>query len=316
MFANRSEQGDRINLPMRSDLPPPGSFPDAEDGRRPADGGCRWVAPNAVKRSAATIFACAALCLVGGMTVKAESGWDLTARYRFNEAREAFANGRGATTAEQRLNHLGEANALLNVQPRTNANLAECIRLLEEVVAGGPTDDLGVTAVYLLGRIEEIHRPTPDIAAAMRRYRQLAESGSIHPLAQLGIVQLALLTVYRPISPLPPAERLAAAEQIGLLLKLPSAQSDFHLLLARSYLFFGESKEQALAHFLAAHQLGIAAERTRADADFSTAELAREIGRTKIAAQFYTEFLSENPRDFRSWTARQELAGLAHSPSP
>lgn len=239
-----------------------------------------------------------------------DSGWDQASRFFFTEARTTFARAHAATPADARRNHLGEANALLNVQPRTAANLTECIRLLQDLVAGSPGDEEGITAIYLLGRIEEIHRPVPDIAAAMRYYDQLARGESDHPLAQLGVVQLALLTLYRPVTPAPATERLAAAEALAPRLRRPSAQSDFHLLLARSYLFFHAAPEPALAHFLAAHRLGIAADRVRADACLSTAELARELGRTEIATEFYRRFLTENPRDFRAWTARHALDEL------
>jgi len=246
-----------------------------------------------------------------------ESGWDLTAHYRFNEARDAFGLARPVTPTEARLNRLGLANALLNVQPRTDATLTQCVGLLEKVVGENVGDDAGITALYLLGRIDQIHRATPDLAAARRRYTQLADGGSPHPLAQLGIVQLALLTLYRPLVPTtPPVERLAAAEALAARLTLPSAQSDLQLLLARSTLFFGGAKEKALEHFLAARKLGIAPDRVRADTAFSTAELARELGHTHVAMECYTAFLQDNPRDVRGWTARQALVALAVTTVP
>jgi tetratricopeptide (TPR) repeat protein len=248
----------------------------------------------------------------GALCAAEPSGWDLTAHYRFNEAREAFAHAPASTPADVRRNQLGEATALLNLQPRTDATLNQCVAGLEKLVAENAKDDDGITALYLLGRIEEIHRAVPNYTAARRRYTQLAESGSSHPLAQLGIVQLALLTLYRPLTPAtPPAERLAAAEASLQRLTLPSAQSDLHLLLARSTLFFAGSKEKALEHFIAARKLGIAPDRVRADTAFSTAELARELGRNQIAIECYTAFLQENPRDVRGWTARQALAALS-----
>ena len=246
-----------------------------------------------------------------------ESGWDLTAHYRFNEARDAFGLARPVTPTEARLNRLGLANALLNVQPRTDATLTQCVGLLEKVVGETVGDDAGITALYLLGRIDQIHRATPDLAAARRRYTQLADGGSPHPLAQLAVVQLALLTLYRPFVPTtPPDERLAAAEALAARLTLPSAQSDLQLLLARSTLFFGGAKEKALEHFLAARKLGIAPDRVRADTAFSTAELARELGHTHVAMECYTAFLQDNPRDVRGWTARQALVALAVTTVP
>ncbi len=246
-----------------------------------------------------------------------ESGWDLTAHYRFNEARDAFGHTRPATPSLARLNRLGLATALLNVQPRTDATLAQCVGLLEKIVAENLGDDAGITALYLLGRIDQIHRATPDVAAARRRYTQLADGGSPHPLAQLAVVQLALLTLYRPLVPAtPPVERLAAAEALAARLTLPSAQSDLHLLLGRSTLFFGGAKEKALEHFVAARKLGIAPDRVRADTAFSTAELARELGRTHVAVECYTAFLQENPRDVRSWTARQAVVALSVTAVP
>ena len=238
-------------------------------------------------------------------------GWELTDQYRFDEARETFAHARVTSPEDQRAAHLGEANALLNLQPRTNANLVACVRQLQALVQEKITDDAGVAALYLLARIEEIHRPVPDLPAAVALYTRLAESGSRHPLAQLGTVQLAMLTLYRPLTASLPEERLAAAEAWGKRLTLPSAQGDFHLLLARSYLYFKGSKARAMEHFLEAHRLGITADRVRADACFATAELARETGQDEIAARFYAGFLAENPRDMRAWTARQALAAIS-----
>lgn len=243
--------------------------------------------------------------IISHETGATDEGWDLASRHQFNEARDIFV-AQAEEGKDTRRNQLGEAAMLINLQPRTPANLDRADQLLTALAK--TTDNIGISALYLAGRIDQSHRIPHRISEAKTHYAQLASLGSEHPLAQAGIVQLALLELHDETRPL--AERFVTAEALEEKLTGTFARSDYHLVLARSYLFFQAGDDHALTHFLAAINSGITTDRIRADALISAGELARELGQTKAERQCYEQFLHENPRDPRKPTVQSRLEDL------
>ena len=248
-------------------------------------------------------------------TPEIEAAWELAANYRFNKARDAFSNLARANPTDRGL-RLGEASALLNAQPRTKANLAEATVALEALVNEEPEDDVGITAAYLLARILHVHQQPADYAGARRRYLALAERRSPHRLAQLAVVNLAMLELYAPGSSDPAVKRIEAAESLAPYLMIPAARAHFHIVLGRACLAFDQPESKALSHLTAALDQGIASDRIRADTAISAGLLAIECGRAEDASRFLRLFLEENPRDVRAWTARQELKRITMGDNP
>src|SRR5262245_53066631 len=79
--------------------------------------------------------------------------WHDASRYAFDASHAAFVKGK------DREARLGEATTLLNLQPRTAANIERAAVLLDSVSAANPSDEPGICARYLRARIEDVHRP-------------------------------------------------------------------------------------------------------------------------------------------------------------
>ena len=243
--------------------------------------------------------------IISSDMIAVDEGWDLAARHQFNEARDVFVD-KTRNGKDIRRDQLSEAAILINLQPRTPANLDRADQLLTTLAE--TTDDVGISALYLSGRIDQSHRIPYRIAEAKTHYTQLASLDSEYPLAQAGIVQLALLELYD--ESLPVADRFSAAESLQSKLTGNFARSDYHLVLARSYLFLQAGDDNALTHFLAAIKQGITTDRIRADALISAGELARDLGQSTAERQCYEQFISENPRDPRKPTVQSRLEAL------
>jgi len=229
-------------------------------------------------------------CLMGA----GESAWSEMAQYRFKEARAHFS---ALGTREGRL---GEAVALLNLQPRTESNVQQAAALLTQIMADGDRDETGLTARYMLARISQMHGATDQEIDAAQRYRELlADSPDNHPLAAQSVIKLAMLTLYSTALPREPSQRLELAAALQGRVKRPEALRDFHLLIGRAFLFYQISPEKALAHFEAAWEAGVQNFSNRSDVLVAIAELARKCGRLERARSAYEQFLIEFPRDDR-----------------
>jgi hypothetical protein len=98
-----------------------------------------------------------------------------------------------AASAEARY---GEAITLLLRQPKTAGNLDRAVTLLTALAETSPATELGLAARYNLGRIAQVHRPTPDPELARQHYDTLIATAPAHPFAQQAFVKLALLDLY------------------------------------------------------------------------------------------------------------------------
>lgn len=249
-----------------------------------------------------------ALLTAAHLSASDTNAWEQAALGLFKDAHAAFAQ-RADTDREARF---GQAVTLLNLQPKTDANLDRAAALLESVAAADPADDLGINARYFAARVAHIHRATPDEASALARYRQLAALDSPHPLAQRALVQIALLELFQPnVAADDVRLRFDPLAARGATLTDASARRDFNLVLGDAALRFGLGDALALDHLLAADDAGIARVNTRQDAWLRIAELARRVGRTAVAVAYYRRFLADFPRDARRLMVKERLAALA-----
>ncbi|MDF3056327.1 MAG: hypothetical protein K0R17_542 [Rariglobus sp.] len=238
----------------------------------------------------------------------ASSPWDQAALGLFKDAHASFAQQAAAADREARF---GEAVTLINLQPKTDTNLDRAASLLTAIAATDATDELGVSSRYYLARIAQIHRASPDNAAALRIYRELAGLSSPHALAQRAVVHVALLELFDPrLAPAeirPGFDRLAAR---GATLTDPSALRDFHLVMGDAALRFNLGETIALDHLLAADRAGIVRATTQRDTWVRIAELARRTGRNDVAITYYRHFLDKFLRDSRRLMITERLAAL------
>jgi hypothetical protein len=242
-----------------------------------------------------------------------ESPWELAALGLFKDANRAFAQA----PAADREARFGQAATLINLQPKTDANLTRADSLLADVASENPADSLGVAARYLRARIAHIHRLSPDPAAALALYRELADSRVDHPLAQRALVQIALLELFEAdLSADQLRARHAALADRDSALTEPSARRDFNLVLGDAALRLGLPDHVALDHLLRADQAGVARDLTRRDNWLRIAELARRAGRPDVAIAHYERFLAATLRDARRLDVEQRLAALRAADNP
>ncbi len=247
-----------------------------------------------------------ALTPPGLTAAEVEEPWREIALHRFKEARVAFVE----TAPGSRESMLGEAVALLNLQPRTEQNIRQAAVQLEAVAAADGRDDLGLTARYVRARIDQLHLAQSQPDQAVEQYRALLrDAPARHPLAAQAAVKLALLTLYHPTDPRRPAERLAELEQMTETVAQGAARRDLHLLLGRGYLFFDLEPARALFHLEAAWAARVVNRANRADTLLAIAQLSGKHGDPARTMEAYTQFLTENPHDDRAYGVRRWLAG-------
>ena len=117
------------------------------------------------------------------------SPWRLASRGLVEEAHEEFSR-LVKSGGESRESRFGTAVTLLNVQPKTAGNVERAYRLLREIREENLTDHYGISAQYFLGRIDQIHRSSPDRESARRHFTVLIERHHEHPLGQLAVVKI------------------------------------------------------------------------------------------------------------------------------
>lgn len=261
--------------------------------------------------SRAVALALGALCALSP-SVCAASTWEDVSGGLFNEARHDFASRLpDAPAAERRGLRYGEAAALLNVQPRTQANVDRAFAILDEVWSSGKSDDLGMEARYLMGRIEQIHRQSPDAAKADSIFSSMIAENAAHPVAQRAAVKLAILRLYAPGTP--PQERRRRYDEFSRLaasLDEQAAKVQMGLLLGEYARRMGYGEGQELGHLLAAHAAGITKRNSLMTVLARIGDLARLTGRDALAVEYYGLFLREFPRTDRRTTIEGYLATL------
>lgn len=239
--------------------------------------------------------------------------WEQISLGLFKDAHRAFAEA----PAADREARFGEAVALLNLQPKTDANLDRASALFRTLIADNPTDDFAIGARYFLARIPHVHRATPDEALALVGYRELAALESPHPLAQRAVVLVAMLELLEPR--ISEEERFTRFERLaarGATLVDPSALRDFHLVMADMALRYKFDDRITLEHLLAADRAGIVRAVTQRETWLRTAEVARRSGRSDLAIESYRRFLDNFRSDPRRRAVQERLAELLSPSAP
>jgi len=240
-------------------------------------------------------------------TAKLQDAWTSASRALPDEAMAGFKQI-PASSPQDREAVYGQAMMLLTVQPVTRGNIDQSVQLFQSVIDKDSSDDLGITAKYFLGRIEQIYRFEPDYAKAIAIYEDLFHNHPEHPVAQRAFVKLVLLKLYDRIPDAERAKDFSAFESQGSKLQDHDAVRDFHLVMAQACAKFGFSEEKRLEHLLAADAAGVVKDDTKANLLVSIAEVARKLNRKGLALQYYHKFLDECPRDYRTYTVQQRIA--------
>jgi len=237
----------------------------------------------------------------------AEAFHDLGA-LRANQAYETLSVP-PAAPGDVRATRLGLGLALLNRQPRSEANLMEALRHFETLAAENPADEAGVAARYFAARWWQIHAPQPDLARARRAYLELAASAPEHPLAQYGLVKVGILDLYTATGPAP-AERIQSVEALLPRLTHPAVRRNLRHVLGQACQVLVDDPERALGHYEAALADGLAKDNLHADVLLRAAETARRTGDARKARIFLEVYVERYPRSHAARLAREILASL------
>ncbi len=128
----------------------------------------------------------------------------------------------------------GEAIALLNVQPRTAANVERARELLEIIAHQQDADEVAQAARLFLARVDQMHRAAPDEAGAVKRLPALHDA---HPDTQWGQMAVLLAAPSMLYASRDPAVRAAALEELetrAARITMDAVRRPLHLTLARA----------------------------------------------------------------------------------
>ncbi len=235
------------------------------------------------------------------------SAWKAASAFRFNEARDAFVRGTGDVVARK----FGEGATLLNVQPRTGANIQRALTLFEEVAREAPPrSNLSGLARFYIARVKELYLTPQDLAGASADYRALLEERTGNPLIEQGASRLAAMAAFasEPVSER--LKNLASLEPLAELLETSAGRREFHTSMAFALLDNGGDKSRAVDYFLEADRVGFTRKVTAVSAWLVAGRAASEVGRTADARYFYEKMLAKYPRDPRAFTVRTLLQAL------
>ena len=234
----------------------------------------------------------------------ASAAWDLLSRLQTGEALHAFEAAEGDEA------RLGEAVALLNLQPKTQANVARAEQLLSALAARAGSPE-APAARYHLARLLQLHATPARPAEAVAAYRELISAYPGNPYADAAVAKLAILVLHQDV---PRAEWDSRfAELVALLpdMASPEALRDARLVLAGAALRMHADHALALPFFIAALESGVPLRVNRHKLVLlQAAESARILGDIPRALAFYEDFVRAYPYDVRGHEIRQVLANL------
>ncbi len=242
------------------------------------------------------------------------AAWQDAAERLVNDANQAFAQAQPAPGANALEREMGEAVTLLNVQPRTEGNVARARAMLEKAAREAPAGEVSIFANYFLARVHESYEEPAEPDQARLIYRELIERYSGDSLAENSAARLVLMDLYANIPAHERSRRFVALEKLGAQLKSADGRRDYHLNMGNAYIDFEGSRASAIAHFLAAEAEGITHREVEAATWIAIGELARAEGRTSLARRYYGKFLAKYPRDNRHYTIQRRLEALPADP--
>lgn len=212
--------------------------------------------------------------------------------------------------ADSRERELASAVLQAMQQPTTDERLNQVERRLL-ALADGHDDETAAAALYLAGRLHQVHFNPPDPAKAAHYYEQLAARAPASHWAQLGLVKLALLQLYvLPVPGGPPA-RFAVAESLLPRVTSQPLRRDLHITLARTRIFYEQPLDAVLADFLAADAIGGLRGPAQGDVYLQIGELSFRAGHLLQARDYFNRYLNLNSADPRAYTVQQRLGEIA-----
>lgn len=211
--------------------------------------------------------------------------------------------------ADSRERELAAAVLQAMQQPTTEERLLQVERRLL-ALADGHDDETAEAALYLAGRIYQVHFNPPNPAKAAHYYEQLAARAPASHWAQLGLVKLAILQLN--VLPVPggPSARLAVGEALLSRVTIPTLRRDLLITLARTRIFYEQPLDAVLADFLAADAIGGLRGPAQGDVYLQIGELSFRAGRLQQSRDYFQRYLNLNSADPRSYTVRQRLGEI------
>ena len=231
--------------------------------------------------------------------------WNYLAEGQSVEARVAL---RKADTIDQRERALAGAILTLSRSPVAGGRVPEIDRMLADLAIG--TDEISVQALYLRGRLHQIHTPDPDFGQAEKLYRELSRRWPASHWAQLGLVKLGLMQLYALHGPAAPADRLAEAITTLEAIVEPELRRDLQLQIGWAGLYYDRPLHEVLPHLVAAEQAGGLQGLLPEDLVLQIGELSSRAGHTQQARTYFQRFLREFPVSPRRYNVQQRLAEL------
>ena len=244
---------------------------------------------------------------------KSLTGWDLAAKYRFNESRRWFRNAAAKSEGERRAMRMaryGEALALLNMIPKTGGNTDRADAIFADLAKGPEEDAVTRRAFYHRGRIQQIHLRVPDLGEASAIYREMIRKWPEEMFTQVAIVKLATIQLYEPTSPDEKRRRYTELAALEDLLRFAPPRRDFHYVMGVACLSLELSKERALYHLIACEDAGITLPVIRINTYCRIGVTAKQLGRYELAATYFRKFMEASPRDPRTQMIKDHIAEM------
>ena len=253
-------------------------------------------------------------CLCGAVAmaepVPETTVWRKVASYLSKEAQIELAGlPAPADAAAQREHEFCTAVVWLDRQPLTEARIDEVEARLKALLAVENNDEIGRASRFLLGRIAQLYRATPDVGQAAEYFRGLIEQPGPGRWADAARVKLAVLVLYALPGAGDGAARVAAVEAMLPGAKDPIVVRDLHRVAARAIMFYNLPPAPALRHLLAADEIGGLSGTLGADQLVQIGELAWDTGDVEMAKRYYERLRAEYPRDPRIYVMDQRNAG-------
>ena len=237
---------------------------------------------------------------LGAISVSAENQndvgvWRKVSSYLTKEALIVLKDLPSPENAEaQRERDFCAALVTLDQQPLSESRLDDVETRLQTLLALRGDDDIANASRYLLGRIAQIYRGTPQMDAAEKYYRAVLKRGDSDEWAKLARVKLAVLELYV----LPEESRQVRIDAVLALIDNtddPVTQRDLYRLIARAGMFFNFPPELALKHLLAADEFGGLEGTLGADQLVQIGELAIDQRQPELSAHYYERLREEYP---------------------
>lgn len=240
-----------------------------------------------------------------------ENAWESAATFRSNEAFSEFSRALSQKGSDPRELTLGQAAALIGVQPKTETNINNAADLCQKLIQENPGDTAGLLATYLLARIEQFHRQPANPGKATEIYRQLLRDHPDSLAAQISSSKLAVLLLFStPATPAQLKTNLGELEAILARMPLPETRRDTLVVMGNACILFKLGDEKALRYLIEAESSQIPSAKLRADILLQIGTTAQKLNQKDVALKYYGMFADQYKRDSRNYLVRQKMTQL------